>query len=30
LKGYVSGAFKNILQREIEIDDTKDGISFTV
>jgi len=30
LKGYISGAFKDILNKEIEIDDTKDGISFTV
>ena len=30
LKGYVSGAFKNVLDKEIEIDETKDGITFTV
>lgn len=30
LKGYVSGAFRNVLHKEIEIDETKDGIRFTV
>src|SRR2546428_3521351 len=30
LRGYVSGAFKNVLNKEIEIDETKDGIRFTV
>jgi hypothetical protein len=30
LKGYVSGAVKNILNKEIEIDDTRDGIGFAV
>ena len=30
LKGYVSGAFRNVLNKEIEVDETKDGIKFTV
>ena len=30
LKGYVTGAFKNILNEEVEIETTKEGINFLV